>query len=462
MFDTSKVAKFYCIVEYQKNEFATHATSLSDSTHNHTNMPYFVCPIWNHEATFDDSRKDGRLVISVWDRNGDENGEVFYGQVCIECPKSMTQAVDSWYPLLPRQDGERTTGEIHVGYFRQDLQGKPLSSTDFEMLKVLGQGNFGKVLQVRKKDTGRIYAMKVLSKKNIIASQVVSHTLSERNILIQMRSPFLVALKFSFQTPTKLYLILDYLNGGELFYHLTKEEAFSESRAKFYIAEIILALECLHSHGIMYRDLKPENVLLDSNGHIALTDFGLSKENLYNATTNTFCGTAEYLAPEILLGQGYGLSVDWWSVGIIFYEMVTGLPPFYSENTNVMYSKILHEAIPSVENMSPMAMDLVRNLLHRDPKRRLGSNGTDEIKRHPYFADVHWDQLAHKQVIPPFKPRIASETDTSYFDTSFTSITPQESLCSGSAPLSETYQNHFKGFTYNEETATPLSMALTR
>ena len=192
----------------------------------------------------------------------------------------------------------------------------------------------------------------------------VAHTLSERNVLIRASSPFLVGLKFSFQTPEKLYLVLDYMNGGELFYHLQKETIFSEDRARFYVCELILALEHLHKYDIVYRDLKPENILLDSSGHISLTDFGLCKEHVsFNDTTNTFCGTAEYLAPEVLTGQGYGKAVDWWSLGILFYEMTTGLPPFYSENTNLMYKKILHNQLVFPPGFSDKAQSLLRGVI---------------------------------------------------------------------------------------------------
>ncbi|KAI9138445.1 kinase-like domain-containing protein [Paraphysoderma sedebokerense] len=384
----------------------------------------------------------------------DIDSETFLGMVKFKPSKANGKMHDNWYRLLSQSHKELHRGDIRIQYTYQEIKAKPLSAADFDLLKVVGKGSFGKVLQVRKKDTGRIYAMKILNKKDIIERQEVAHTLSERNVLVQANSPFLVGLKFSFQTPDKLYLVLDYMNGGELFYHLQKEQVFSEQRVKFYTAELVLALEHLHKHGIVYRDLKPENILLDSTGHIALTDFGLCKENLsFDQTTNTFCGTAEYLAPEVLTGTGYNKSVDWWSLGILLYEMTAGLPPFYSENVNVMYQKILHAEIQFPPVFSEHAKSLIIGLLTRDPSRRLGAPPHDAaaIKSHPFFANIQWDKLARKQIKPPFKPFVESEVDTSNFDPAFTSVVPTDSLPNGSTPLSETLQNEFKGFTYDGE-----------
>jgi serine/threonine protein kinase len=238
---------------------------------------------------------------------------------------------------------------------------RALTPRDFEFLKLIGRGTFGKVFQVRKKDTKRIYAMKVLSKKEIVAKKEVAHTIGERKILQRsLESPFLVGLKFSFQTDTDLYLVTDFKSGGELFWHLQRETRFGEDRAKFYIAELILALEHLHKYNIVYRcvfssfhlsewlfylissDLKPENILLDATGHVALCDFGLSKADLRpDELTTTFCGTTEYLAPEILLDvHGYSKIVDFWSLGVLLFEMCCGWSPFYAEDTQQMYKNI--------------------------------------------------------------------------------------------------------------------------
>ena len=331
-------------------------------------------------------------------------------------------------------------------------------------------GTFGQVYQVRKKDTGRIYAMKVLSKKVIVQKKEVAHTLGERNILVRTAmadSPFIVGLKFSFQTPTDLYLVTDFMCGGELFWHLQKEGRFNETRAKFYIAELILALQHLHQYEIVYRDLKPENILLDANGHIALCDFGLSKANLQkDDTTNTFCGTTEYLAPEVLLDeQGYTTMVDFWSLGVLVFEMCCGWSPFYAEDTQTMYKNIAFGKVRFPRDaLSPEGRNFVKGLLNRNPKHRLGAHGdAAELQRHPFFADVDWAAFRAKRVVPPFKPKLRSVLDTSNFDPEFTNALTSSSslnaraalLAAGAAPaetpLSPGIQAKFEGFTYVDE-----------
>ena len=339
-------------------------------------------------------------------------------------------------------------------------------------MKLIGKGTFGQVFQVRKKDTQRIYAMKVLSKKVIVQKKEIAHTLGERNILVRTamtHSPFIVGLKFSFQTPNDLYLVTDYMSGGELFWHLQKEGRFREDRAKFYIAELILALQHLHQHDIVYRDLKPENILLDANGHIALCDFGLSKANLTkDATTNTFCGTTEYLAPEVLLDeQGYTKMVDFWSLGVLVFEMCCGWSPFYADDTQQMYKNIAFGKVRFQRDaLSTEGRNFVKGLLNRNPKHRLGATSdAEELKAHPFFADIDWDALAKKNVVPPFKPKLKSELDTSNFDPEFTNALNGASslnaraaalvsgIDSAQTPLSPTMQANFKGFTFSDESA---------
>ena len=279
---------------------------------------------------------------------------------------------------------------------------------------------------LRKRDTHRIYALKTIRKAHIISRSEVAHTLAERSVLAQINNPFIVPLKFSFQSPEKLYLVLAFVNGGELFHHLQREQRFDVNRARFYTAELLCALECLHGFNVVYRDLKPENILLDYSGHIALCDFGLCKMDMKDEDrTNSkllhetlssillmniqaFCGTPEYLAPELLLGQGYDKSVDWWTLGVLLYEMLTGLPPYYDENTNEMYRKILSEPLhfPGPEIVPMPAKDLLIQLLDRRPEHRLGAKGPSEIKAHPFFNAIDWRKLLQRRYDPTFKPNV--------------------------------------------------------
>eukprot|EP00727_Mastigamoeba_balamuthi_P007367 m51a1_g3250 putative protein kinase 2 (416) ;mRNA; f:150136-152186 len=323
-----------------------------------------------------------------------------------------------------------------------------VTAQDFQLLKVVGKGSFGKVMQVRKKDDGKVYAMKVLNKQAIISRNQVTHTKSEKNILQMIEHPFIVGLHYAFQTPGKLYMILDYVNGGELFYHLKKEGRFPEPRVKFYAAEITLALAHLHELDIVYRDLKPENILIDLNGHVVITDFGLSKQIVEASGTHTFCGTPEYLAPEVLRGQGHGTPVDWWSLGTLVFEMLTGLPPFYSSNTNVMYQKILTGdlRIPPEVSISPEGRSIIAALLERDPAARLG--GAD-VKRHPWFAGVDWQAMLEKRVPPPWVPPVADKMDTTQIDPAFTAEVPHDSPPDPSALAGS--DATFDGFTFQRE-----------
>lgn len=332
-----------------------------------------------------------------------------------------------------------------------------MSIDDFELLKVVGRGSFGKVMQVQKRDTRRIYALKTIRKAHIISRSEVAHTLAERSVLAQINNPFIVPLKFSFQSPEKLYLVLAFVNGGELFYHLKSQQTFDINRARFYTAELLCALECLHGFNIIYRDLKPENVLLDYTGHIALCDFGLCKLNIGEGVrTNTFCGTPEYLAPELLLNNGYDKTVDWWTLGVLLYEMLTGLPPYYDENTNEMYRKILHDPLHFHDNtpglVPPVARDLIARLLDRDPKRRLGVNGAAEIKAHNFFHSIDWRKLLDRKYEPTFKPNVTDARDTANFDDEFTSEPPADTHITDSI-LSQTVQEQFAGWSYNRPVA---------
>ena len=322
---------------------------------------------------------------------------------------------------------------------------------DFELLKVLGRGSFGKVMQVRHKGDGEIYAMKILKKQAIIARNQVEHTRAERQILQQLQHPFLMTLRYAFQSKTKLYFVLDYYQGGELFFHLKQKRRFSESVARLYVAEIALALGHLHSLNVVYRDLKPENILLDTSGHCCLTDFGLSKDMDPDDKAHTFCGTPEYLAPEIVTGAGHEKAVDWWSLGILLYELTVGIPPFYSQNVNEMYSKIQHGVLRFPPFLSEDCKSIIVGLLHRDPTKRLGSGkDIDDVIGHPFFKSLDIEKLLKKEIEPEYKPINKGNADTSNFDETFTSEPVVDTLLPDSE-LSKTMQKEgdaFDGFTY--------------
>eukprot|EP01104_Vermistella_antarctica_P015342 TRINITY_DN5016_c0_g1_i2.p1 TRINITY_DN5016_c0_g1~~TRINITY_DN5016_c0_g1_i2.p1 ORF type:complete len:431 (-),score=89.97 TRINITY_DN5016_c0_g1_i2:121-1413(-) len=292
---------------------------------------------------------------------------------------------------------------------------------DFEFMSVIGKGAFGKVWLAQHKATGIVYAVKELQKKNIVKNSLVEHTQLERDIMESHGThPYLVSLHYAFQTDDKLYFVLDYLYGGSLFYHLKNSPStFTEPFVKFYAAEILLALEHLHNHNIIYRDLKLENILFDAQGHAILTDFGLAKK-LKKGRTVSFSGTAIYIAPEVLTqeegGDGHGKSVDWWSFGVMLHWMLTGMPPFFNENVRSLFQMIAHEkvVIEDVDGkLSPEALSLLRGLLTRDVKQRLGCGIGDaqEIKDHPFFAGVKWEAVYDRVLTPPFVPKVKNRMD---------------------------------------------------
>ena len=264
-----------------------------------------------------------------------------------------------------------------------------ISLEDFNIEKVIGKGAFGKVFLVSRKVSGEIFAMKSLRKEMIEKRNQKDHTQTERQILGGVENPFIVQLRFAFQTEDKLYMVMDYINGGELFFHLRKAKTFTEERTRFYAAEIALALEYLHSQGIIYRDLKPENVLLDKDGHLKITDFGLSKQFADDQKKKafSFCGTPEYIAPEILKGIGHDHSVDFWSLGALIYEMLAGSPPFYSRNKDQMFKNMLTKPVTMKPYFSPAACDIISKLLQVDPRKRL--NLFEELKSHEFFEGAN-------------------------------------------------------------------------
>ena len=300
---------------------------------------------------------------------------------------------------------------------------KEVKLDDFKVLKVIGRGSFGKVRLVEYLPTHETYIMKSLKKDLLIEQEQIENTLLEKEILQTIDYPLLCGLVFCFQTEERIYFVMPFLSGGELFQHLRKFRTFDEDKVRFYGAQIALALEYLHSKGIVYRDLKPENILMDDKGYLRLADFGMAKKLKEDEKAMSFCGTPEYLAPEIITMEGHDKNADWWSFGILLFEMLCGLPPFYVENLDKMYEMIKGSPVkfPKRITLSEDAKDVIRKLLEKNPKKRLGSqNGIEEIKKHPFFASIDFDLIVEKKIPAPFIPELANDTDVQYFDEEFT------------------------------------------
>ncbi|XP_033876935.3 RAC-gamma serine/threonine-protein kinase-like isoform X2 [Acipenser ruthenus] len=385
--------------------------------------------------------------------------------VCtVEEREEWTEAIQTVADSLQRQEDERmkcspTSQTDRIGEEGRDTSTglhKRKTLNDFDCLKLLGNGTFGKVVLVREKASSKHYAMKILKKEVIIAKDEVAHTITENRVLKNTRHPFLTFLTYSFQTKDRLCFVMEYVSGGELFFHLSRERVFSEDRTRFYGAEIVSALDYLHSSKIVYRDLKLENVMLDKDGHIKITDFGLCKEGIAAAATmKTFCGTPEYLAPEMLEEKDYGRAVDWWGFGIIMFEMMCGRHPFYNQDREKLFQLILMGDIKFPSALSSDAKSLLSGLLTKDPNTRLagGLDDAKEIMRHSFFVGIHWQDVYDKKLIPPFKPQVSSETDTRYFEEEFTAqtiaITPPEKFEDGMDCVDNGRLAQFPQFSYS-------------
>ncbi|KDQ09884.1 hypothetical protein BOTBODRAFT_505684 [Botryobasidium botryosum FD-172 SS1] len=322
---------------------------------------------------------------------------------------------------------------------------------DFNFLAVLGKGNFGKVMLAEEKKTTGLYAIKVLKKEFIIENDEVESTRSEKRVFLaaaRERHPFLLGLHSCFQTETRIYFVMEYVSGGDLMLHIQRKQ-FSLRQAKFYAAEVLLALEYFHANGIIYRDLKLDNILLTLDGHVKVADYGLCKEEMwYGKTTSTFCGTPEFMAPEILLEQRYGRAVDWWAFGVLTYEMLLGQSPFRGDDEDEIFDAILEDEPLYPITMPRDAVSILQKLLTRDPARRLGSGEGDaeEIKRHPFFKDTNFDDVLNKRIPPPYYPTIANPADVSNFDSEFTREQPTLTPVHGQ--LSSKDQAEFNGFSW--------------
>ncbi|XP_026296813.1 calcium-independent protein kinase C isoform X6 [Apis mellifera] len=326
---------------------------------------------------------------------------------------------------------------------------------DFNFIKVLGKGSFGKVMLVeRKTNPDEVYAVKILRKDVIIQDDDVDCTMTEKRILtLAAKHPFLTAIHSCFQTNDRLFFVMEYVNGGDLMFHIQRARKFDEARARFYAAEVTLALQFLHKHYIIYRDLKLDNIILDQDGHCKLADFGMCKEGIIEGktTTTTFCGTPDYIAPEILQELQYGASVDWWALGVLMYEMMAGQPPFEADNEDDLFESILRDDVLYPIWISKEAVSILKGFMTKNPAKRLGcvaaNGGENAIKIHPFFQEIDWEALEARKVKPPIRPKTKSKKDVMNFDTEFTKedpvLTPEDP-----DELSYINQEEFQGFSF--------------
>uniref|UniRef100_A0A8C9Y536 Protein kinase C n=1 Tax=Sander lucioperca TaxID=283035 RepID=A0A8C9Y536_SANLU len=330
---------------------------------------------------------------------------------------------------------------------------KRMNLHDFVFIKVLGKGSFGKVMLAELKGSDEVYAVKVLKKDVILQDDDVDCTMTEKRILALARKhPYLTQLYCCFQTKDRLFFVMEYVNGGDLMFQIQRSRKFDEARSRFYAAEVTSALMFLHRHGVIYRDLKLDNILLDAEGHCKLADFGMCKEGILDGvSTTTFCGTPDYIAPEILQELDYGPSVDWWALGVLMYEMMAGQPPFEADNEDDLFESILHDDVLYPVWLSKEAVSILKAFMTKSPNKRLGcvaAQGLEEaIKFHVFFREIDWMLLEQRKIRPPFKPRIKTKRDVNNFDQDFTreepNLTPTEASI-----IKQINQDEFKGFSY--------------
>uniref|UniRef100_H3D527 Protein kinase C n=1 Tax=Tetraodon nigroviridis TaxID=99883 RepID=H3D527_TETNG len=345
-------------------------------------------------------------------------------------PRPILEAAEEPLYAVPKKD--------HNARFTVD---------DFVLHKLLGKGSFGKVFLAELKKSGQFFAVKALKKDVVLMDDDVECTMVERRVLsLAWESPFLAHLYCTFQTKENLFFVMEYLNGGDLMFHIQNCHKFDVHRATFYAAEIICGLQFLHSKGIIYRDLKLDNILLDSDGHIKIADFGMCKENMWDESqTSTFCGTPDYIAPEILLGQKYNSSVDWWSFGVLLYEMLTGQSPFHGRDEEELFQSIRTDNPSYPHWLSKDAKDILNKLFVREPEERLGVKGN--IRAHGFFSATDWAVLEQRRVTPPFRPTLASPSDCSNFDKEFINEKPRLS-CVDRTLINSVDQTMFRNFSF--------------